>query len=536
MEDVMMDWRTAFRSVAGTSHSRQSPPRPCEDCSTIERLPDGGLAILVSDGMGSAAFGGEGAAIAIDASATFIRDHDGMDEAFARACLEAIVVALRAEAAKRSALPRAFACTFVAAIVRKGKTLLIHVGDGGIVFADRGGRLTLPSPPQKGEYANMTPSMTGSPLSPLIRVFDEVPAAIAVFSDGLENVGLQRQMRTWTPLGSFFDKLFRGVATAKERHEQINQDLERLLASAEINERTDDDKTLALAVDRARYPLPADEAAPKSGAGVPPPSSRADGGGRGRIPEPGAGVPLWGEGREHPESPRSNPVMEPSSRSKAKIYPEGEGREHPESSRSNPVTEPSRGKPKISPKGEGREHPESPRLNPDVEPSSRSKPKQGKPAHPGQKRPDKQSKQYDPVVGILVLVLIAVVVAIIVQLWSVLLSQSQSSGEYQSPLTYQGQPDQHQSQPDQLQGQPDQLQSQIDQLRDQINQHQSQIDQHQSQINRLQDWIGQQQKAEPQGKATPKARSTPKAKPKPPPATPLPNQPPPQPTTPSTNP
>jgi hypothetical protein len=247
-----MDWQTAFRSVIGSGHIKNGTR--CQDCSTIERLPDDGLAILVADGAGSAAFGGEGAEITIEAALAFIRRDQGMDDNFVTRCLEAIRAALQAEAAKRRAPFKDFACTFLAAIIRQGKTLLIHIGDGGIVLRRAEGALELVSEPQKaGEYVNQTYFVTSvDPPPHTHRTLDYVPVCVAVFTDGVEGLALNWQENT-TPHAPFFDPLFDELATTSGRHENISKALEHFLASAEFNERTDDDKTLALAVDKRRY-------------------------------------------------------------------------------------------------------------------------------------------------------------------------------------------------------------------------------------------------------------------------------------------
>jgi hypothetical protein len=178
-----------------------------------------------------------------------------MDEAFAQDCLRAILDALQAEAKRRKTPLGALSCTFLAAIIRQGKTLLIHVGDGGIVLGRAGKALELVSAPQTaGEYANQTYFVTSANPRPHIQTLDHVPACIAVFSDGVEMLALN--LREKTPHAPFFNPFFRKLATETERHEKTNQALANFLASPKVNERTDDDKTLALAVDRHRYQPP----------------------------------------------------------------------------------------------------------------------------------------------------------------------------------------------------------------------------------------------------------------------------------------
>ncbi|EJN10128.1 hypothetical protein PMI40_00215 [Herbaspirillum sp. YR522] len=69
----------------------------------------------------------------------------------------------------------------------------------------------------------------------------------AVFSDGIQRIALN--MATNTPHEPFFAPFFKTLkSTTDEQEDQLQGLLAKFLASPQVNERTDDDKTLALAV------------------------------------------------------------------------------------------------------------------------------------------------------------------------------------------------------------------------------------------------------------------------------------------------
>ena len=79
------------------------------------------------------------------------------------------------------------------------------------------------------------------------KVFPGPLLRVAAFSDGLQRLALN--MAANTPHEPFFTPFFRVLgATPAADEEELRSALVRFLGSAAVNERTDDDKTLALAV------------------------------------------------------------------------------------------------------------------------------------------------------------------------------------------------------------------------------------------------------------------------------------------------
>ena len=143
---------------------------------------------------------------------------------------------------------RDFACTLLGVISSKLGTMVFQVGDGGVVI-DVGAGLEVPIAPMAGEYANMTHFVTDEDAVNVLatKAFQSAAGRVAVFSDGLQRLALN--MATNTAHEPFFAPFFKVLASASEAQEdELQAALARFLASPAVNERTDDDKTLALAV------------------------------------------------------------------------------------------------------------------------------------------------------------------------------------------------------------------------------------------------------------------------------------------------
>src|SRR6202007_2493248 len=154
---------------------------------------------------------------------------------------------------------REFACTVLAAIIGENRAAFFQIGDGAIVVSNR----AEPNDygwifwPQHGEFANQTNFVTQDNALEVLefeleeRCVDEV----AIFTDGVERLVLDLQERT--AHAPFFRTLFGWVA--KTEPAAVNEEIPtsevmgRYLGSKQINDRTDDDKTLILA---SRPPAP----------------------------------------------------------------------------------------------------------------------------------------------------------------------------------------------------------------------------------------------------------------------------------------
>jgi hypothetical protein len=210
------------------------------------------LSVFVADGAGSAAKGGEGAELAVQAAAAYMAKKLSQAEfAYNDDMAVEIVIAVRTciQAAADSAglRPRDFASTFLGVISSPLGTLALQVGDGGIVL-DVGQGLEVPIVPMSGEYANMTHFVTDEDaIAQLVtRVYPVIASRVAAFSDGLQRLALN--MADNTAHVPFFTPFFTVLSKATaDQEDELHAALVRFLSSPNVNERTDDDKTLALA-------------------------------------------------------------------------------------------------------------------------------------------------------------------------------------------------------------------------------------------------------------------------------------------------
>jgi hypothetical protein len=240
--------------VAGTSHIAISTG--CQDsciaCVETDMAKPPLLTIFVADGAGSASHGGTGAELAVEAATTFANERYALselplDNLWAEACIKAVRSKICEAAETNGAKTRDYACTFLGVVSSPSETLIMQVGDGGIVV-DIGNGLEVPIAPMTGEYANMTNFVTDEDAIEILAV-KALPARadrVAVFSDGIQRLALN--MATNTAHAPFFAPFFTVLATAQEAQEDyLHSQLIEFLESQAVNERTDDDKTLAFA-------------------------------------------------------------------------------------------------------------------------------------------------------------------------------------------------------------------------------------------------------------------------------------------------
>jgi hypothetical protein len=259
--DIRVIWRVVAAAAAGTSHIKGG--KPCEDrCwahvhggeDGAPLQPEAGprplLSLFVADGAGSASHAAEGAEAAIQAAASFIAQAPGLvlDDEMATECVAAVRASIQERAEAAGLTGRDYACTFLGVLSSPSSTLALQVGDGGIVL-DVGAGLELSMPPMSGEYANMTRFVTDEDaLDALTTMIYPAPVSrVAVFTDGLERLAID--LSSLRPHGPLFERLFNVLGEAsKVADEEIRAALVRFLTSPAVNERTDDDKSLALAV------------------------------------------------------------------------------------------------------------------------------------------------------------------------------------------------------------------------------------------------------------------------------------------------
>jgi hypothetical protein len=253
-------WRTAYGSAIGTAHLRHGTA--CQDagCCDVVALPDGGELLIasVADGAGSAAQSEHGARLAVQSfqrhfAAAALADAGlaGLDRDFVLRWVAETQAELAALALAAGHHVRDYACTFLGAVLSEQAALYVQIGDGAIVVAEAESYQTV-FWPQHGEFANSTFFLTMGDAAAIIQVErrDAAPVEIALFSDGLERLVLDMTARlvhapALTPV-------FNWLATTDPAPPgEASPVVGAYLNSANVNRRTDDDKTLIMATRRA---------------------------------------------------------------------------------------------------------------------------------------------------------------------------------------------------------------------------------------------------------------------------------------------
>ncbi|NLG73232.1 MAG: protein phosphatase 2C domain-containing protein [Chloroflexi bacterium] len=259
-----MAWKVAAAAAAGSSHERLN--LPCQDALGYQILHsdserDGILVAALADGAGSAQRSEQGARTAVDTALQFLTAYlqeEGLpqqegawslllDEAFTAAQL-----ALYQLADEEDLPVRSYATTLSCLVAHAGGYALATLGDGVVVSLDAAGDLALVNRLQRGEYANETYFLTQDfALEQVQTVICSQPAqGIVMMSDGLARLALS--FPSQKPFEPFFRPLFAFIESREQgvtaEDSEANLQLEAFLNSDRVRARTDDDKSLLIAV------------------------------------------------------------------------------------------------------------------------------------------------------------------------------------------------------------------------------------------------------------------------------------------------
>jgi hypothetical protein len=247
-------WKIVSASVVGTSHIKST--LPCQDCAitgvVCNSAEQNYLVCIVADGAGSAKKGGEGAEIACISAVSSIRAtlNDKtflLNEIIVKKWIRDVQVAIQQDAIANKLTNRDYACTLLGAVISEQQALFFQIGDGAIV-ASNGYTQGIIFWPDTGMYANMTYFVTEKDAMEHLHttVTNNRINEIALFSDGLQRLALSFEQHI--PHAPFFDPMLE-VMRNKQPNEcaKLDERLALFLDSSNINERTDDDKTLILA-------------------------------------------------------------------------------------------------------------------------------------------------------------------------------------------------------------------------------------------------------------------------------------------------
>ncbi len=249
-------WRIVSSSVVGSGHVARGVG--CEDFHTWKALPNGAWIAVVADGAGSARCSAEGAKTAATAALLFLSKlpgqstvwnesflHSAMSDCLqhARGALEGLIAGT--EATRGCETIAQYATTLLAICVTQQLVAALQLGDGAIVFRKNSRELRLMFEPCHGEYINEAHFLTSSDFAERAQVRvvpSEQVDAIAVFTDGIEFLALD--YANASAHEPFFEPMF-SFASNPGTSDVV---LEEFLKSDRVCERTDDDKTLLLAV------------------------------------------------------------------------------------------------------------------------------------------------------------------------------------------------------------------------------------------------------------------------------------------------
>ncbi|WP_109806451.1 PP2C family serine/threonine-protein phosphatase [Sphingosinithalassobacter portus] len=252
-------WRMAGTSITGPSHMQTGTP--CQDRYRLHVTQSGALIAVVSDGAGSARFGGEGAALLCDRLVARLDRHlrAGIRKPITRASLMGICRAIceGVSEAREAALAlgeeqgvglEAFHATLVgAAMLPRQGGIFFHIGDGAALAIGGDGERWQMSGPRNGEYADTTYFFTEPDWRRNLRfsLIDEGYDTIFVMTDGVTDLALSARQGAHEPFMPFFRPIGRYLAGATR--EEGEEALSATLDSSAVRERTSDDKTLVWA-------------------------------------------------------------------------------------------------------------------------------------------------------------------------------------------------------------------------------------------------------------------------------------------------
>ena len=206
------------------------------------------MVAAVADGAGSALYAEIGSRTAVSVFADFVLSEidawgiDGLDD-LALDAANAVHRTLRRFDDALSARPGDFATTLLAMVSIGNDTTFLQIGDGGIV---RGPSWKLVFPPQHGEYRNESRFITDADAFDWIEIahVSGPPGSIVLFTDGLEAVLVHPgTLDVHPPLFDLIDDRLARDQGGGERL-AISAEIARVLATPDLQTRTDDDTSL----------------------------------------------------------------------------------------------------------------------------------------------------------------------------------------------------------------------------------------------------------------------------------------------------
>jgi hypothetical protein len=254
-----MKWKAIPSFVEGTSHRKLEIP--CQDYGNCKILFNDVIVGAVADGAGSAKFSHIGAQLAVEKAISHLETwiiklkqkkpnwqqpipEETAEKVFS-GTLKNVVNALKKKACENDYFFNDLACTLLIFVATPDWIAAMQIGDGFIVVRPEDSQYQLLFQPDKGEYANETTFVTSSNAQSEMRVVVVTgnQKFICASTDGLERLAIS--FRDWKPFAGFFSPFEEGLKITNNL-EQEAKDIEKWMASEEVNARTDDDKTMLL--------------------------------------------------------------------------------------------------------------------------------------------------------------------------------------------------------------------------------------------------------------------------------------------------
>ena len=251
-----MTWKFISTSVTGKSHIDRNEKGQDYCRSGVIQISDKEFFIgLVADGAGSTTDGGLGAKIACEITYSSILSTIGqvidpslITEKDIKNWIISSRESIDRHAKKNGKHLKDYACTLNGSVIGSNYSIYFQIGDGGIVI-NSGHEYQPIFWPEQGEYINTTYFISDeSFLEHLnIKQMDCSPNEIALFTDGLQNLVLSYSQKT--AHNGFFSPLFDYLRKNPcNEFVDLSTPLHTFLNRTEINDRSDDDKTLILAL------------------------------------------------------------------------------------------------------------------------------------------------------------------------------------------------------------------------------------------------------------------------------------------------
>jgi hypothetical protein len=271
------NWLAIAAWCQGSSH--QVAQLPCQDRAGLRHSGYDTLIGAVCDGAGSAKHAEIGAGVAVEAALKAldmsVRQYLGDPEHSSNSIpsdsfvqgtkdrlLAATVGSLEAEANKRGEPIQHFATTLAAFIWAPRWLLMAQIGDSFVIYRTSDfqvGQYRNAFMPARGEYANETYFLTDTYADDYLQValVDQSPTFVAASTDGMASLMLN--LADWTVHNPIFERLETILRAQESRlqsdgcHQdaalkELCGDLASWLASDAVVRRTDDDKSLVLAI------------------------------------------------------------------------------------------------------------------------------------------------------------------------------------------------------------------------------------------------------------------------------------------------